>query len=59
MYAQLLSLIDSIENDKPTVPSYEDVWKAQQIVLLAEKAILSGKTVNIETSGLECIVSER
>lgn len=47
MYAQICSLIDSIENNKPTVPTWQDVWKAQKIAMCAEKAIISGKQIKI------------
>ena len=52
MYAQILSLINSIENDTPTVPSLEDVFKAQQIALEAEKAILNKIPVSVESHGV-------
>ena len=52
MYAQILSLINSIENDTPTVPSLEDVFKAQQIALKAEKAILNKIPVSVESHGV-------
>lgn len=52
MYAQILSLINSIENDTPTVPSLEDVFKAQQIALEAEKAILNKIPVSVESHGI-------
>ena len=52
MYAQILSLINSIENDTPTVPSLEDVFKAQQIALEAEKAILKKIPVSVESHGV-------
>lgn len=48
MYAQIRSLIDSIENDKPTVPSWQDVWKAQEIALSSQEAILTGKTIDLK-----------
>lgn len=52
MYAQILYLINSIENDTPTVPSLEDVFKAQQIALEAEKAILNKIPVSVESHGV-------
>lgn len=52
MYAQILSLINNIENDTPTVPSLEDVFKAQQIALEAEKAILNKIPVSVESHGV-------
>ena len=52
MYVQILSLINSIENDTPTVPSLEDVFKAQQIALEAEKAILNKIPVSVESHGV-------
>ena len=52
MYTQILSLINSIENDTHTVPSLEDVFKAQQIALEAEKAILNKIPVSVESHGV-------
>ena len=40
MYAQMMSLVESIENDTPTVPTLEDAWAAQKIALLARDAIM-------------------
>ena len=36
----------------PTVPSLEDVFKAQQIALEAEKAILNKIPVSVESHGV-------
>ena len=59
MYAQILSLINSIENDTPTVPSLEDVFKAQQIALEAEKAILNKIPVTVESHGVMPLKEKR
>ena len=48
MYAQIMSLIDSIENDTNTVPTLEDAWKAQKIALLAKEAISKGIQIIID-----------
>lgn len=48
MYAQIRSLIDSIENNTPTVPSFENAYKAQQIALTTEDAILKGISIAID-----------
>lgn len=47
MYAQILSLTESIENDTPTLPTADDVWKAQKIALLAKESIIRGTPINI------------
>lgn len=50
MYAQILSLTESIEHDTPTVPAWDDVWKAQKVALLAKDAIIKGTPISVDQS---------
>ena len=47
MYAQLMTLIDMIENDTAGDPSMDEAWRAFRIALAAEESIESGKTIKI------------
>lgn len=49
MYAQMMTLVDMIENDAPADPSIDDVFSAFVVAKTAEKAIATGTVLDIET----------
>ena len=48
MYAQLLTLIDMIENDTPGNPTIDEVWQAFLVAQAAQESVETGVSVKIE-----------
>jgi hypothetical protein len=48
MYAQMMTLVDMIENDAPADPSIEDVFSAFVAAKTAEQAIAAGTMLTID-----------
>lgn len=52
MYAQLHTLIDSIEHDTPGNPTMDEVWSAFLVAQAADEALRSHRTVTVSDGGL-------